>query len=143
MLPATMVAAPYAATNPSWSATRGASSGSGVWIALVLGAAGIIVAAAVVILFLAVHARPVSSSTATQPIEPERTAAPVVTTPVQPVEIAPLHPLGASTTQQQSAPPAHTTTRPPAAVQTTTARTQNPPNPLPTATQTQSKPDIF
>jgi serine/threonine-protein kinase len=146
MLP-TMVAAPYVATNPSWSATRGPSSGSGVWIALVLGAAGIIVAAAVVILFLALHAHPSSSSTATQPIAPEQTAAPVMTTTAaQQVELAPLHPIGASTTQQQttqqqSPPHAMTTTHPPPAQ--TTAHAQNPPNPPPTATQTQSKPDIF
>ena len=96
-------------------------------------------AAAVVILFLALHAR-APSSAASQAIEPERTAAPVVTTAAPQVEIAPLHPLGAGTTQQQ-APPVHTTTRPPPGQ--TTGHVQNPPNPPPTATQTQSKPDIF
>ena len=140
-LPPTMVAVPYAATNPSWSATRGrASSGSGVWVALALGAAGIIVAAALVILFLAYHAH-APTSAAPQAIEPEHTAAPPVmtTAAAAPVELAPLHPLGASTTQ---APPVHTSARTPPVV-TTTSR-QNPPNPPPTATQTQTKPpDIF
>ena len=141
-LPPTMVAMPYAATNPSWSATRAASSGSGVWVALALGAAGIIVAAAVVILFLALHSRAPSSASATQVIEPEHTAAPVITaTATAPVELAPLHPIGASTQQheQTQTPPAHTTTRPPPAQ--TATHVQTPPNPPPT--QTQSKPDIF
>ncbi len=145
-LPATMVAMPYAATNPSWSATRGrTSSGSGVWVALALGAAGIIVAAAVVILILAYHARPSASAAAPQMIEPEHTAMPVVTTAVPQVEIAPLHPLGANTQQQQqqqqqgSPPPVRTSTRPPPPV-TTHGQSPNPP---PTATQTQPKPDIF
>jgi len=143
--PATMVAMPYAATNPSWSATRGrSSSGSGVWVALALGAAGIIFAAALVIAFLAFSARTPSSSAAPQVIEAEHTAAPVVTTAAVPqAEIAPLHPLGASTQQQQqqqgSPPPVRTSTRPPPPV---TTHGQNP-NPPPTATQTQPKPDIF
>jgi serine/threonine protein kinase len=138
-LPATMVAMPYAATNPSWSATRGrASSGSGMWVALALGAAGIIVAAAVVILFLALHAR-APSAAAPQVIEPEHTAAPIVTTASPPAELAPLHPLGAATNQQAAPPLARTTTRPPPAM--TATHVQTPPNPPPT--QTQSKPDIF
>ncbi len=137
-----MVAMPYAATNPSWSATRGRSpsSGSGVWIALALGAAGIIVAAAVVILYLALNTHG-SSSAAPQAIEPEQTAAaPVVTTAAPQVELAPLHPLGATTHQEQQQPPptVHTTTHPPPAVTTTHAQNPNPP-----PTQTQSKPDIF
>ncbi|HEX4512876.1 MAG TPA: serine/threonine-protein kinase [Polyangiaceae bacterium] len=149
-LPATMVAMPYAATNPSWSATRArapsaSGSGSGMWIALALGAAGIIVAAAVVILFLALNARGSSSSSATpQVIEAEHTAVPAVTATVAPQEeLAPLRPLGATTQQQQQTTPptVHTTTvtHPPPAMTTTHA--QNPPNPPPT--QTQSKPDIF
>jgi len=54
-----------------------------VWIALALGAAGVIVAAAVMILFLAMRGRP-SESTAPQAIEPERTAAPPPATTVAP-----------------------------------------------------------
>jgi serine/threonine-protein kinase len=143
-LPATMVAMPYAATNPSWSATRGSTSGSGVWLALALGAAGIFVAAAVVIAFLALHAR-APTSAAPQVIEPEHTAAPVVTTTVAaPVELAPLHPLGASTNQQaqqqQTPPTVRTSTRPPPTQQTAT-HAQTPPNPPPT--QQSKPPDIF
>jgi serine/threonine-protein kinase len=144
-LPATMVAMPYAATNPSWSATRGrapsaSGSGSGMWIALALGAAGIIVAAAVVILFLAFNMHGSSSAATPQAIEAEHTAAPAMTTTAAPQEeLAPLRPLGATTQQQTTSPTVHTTTHPPPAMTTTHA--QNPPNPPPT--QTQSKPDIF
>jgi hypothetical protein len=118
-----------------------------MWIALALGAAGIMVVAAVALLFLALHGHP-SSSSAPQAIEPEHTSAPVATTTVAPeVELAPLRPLTTTQQQQQqqqTAPPVRTSTRPPPfqapTQQTTRSQTPNPP---PTATQTQKPPDIF
>src|SRR6185312_9797440 len=73
--------APYAATNPSWSATRGrTSSSSGVWIALAFGLAAIVGGAAAVVLFLALRARDPAPAVEPQ-IAPTVTAAPTVTTP--------------------------------------------------------------
>jgi hypothetical protein len=89
-----------------------------------------------VILFLAMRGRP-SESSAPQAIEPEHTVAPPPATTVAPqVELAPLRP---ESTQTQTPPGVRTTTRPPT-IQTTQ---QTHPNPPPTTTVAQPKPDIF
>jgi eukaryotic-like serine/threonine-protein kinase len=143
-------AMPYAATNPSWSATRqGSGSSSGVWVALALGASAIIVAAAIVILIVAARMRSPTAQAAAPPPVPEAPTptAPAMTTPT--VELAPLHAHETATaTAGGQAPPLHTLGRPPitdtrATPPTATAHVVPTQNQPPHATATQPPPDIF
>ncbi|HEY1954989.1 MAG TPA: serine/threonine-protein kinase [Polyangiaceae bacterium] len=128
---------PYAATNPSWSATRGRSSGSsGIWIALAFGLAAIVGGVAVVVLFLAMRARAPSLPTIAEP-EPARTATaptdttPAATTAAPEASIVPLTPLQAPTVHAGVHPQPTATHHAPIV---------HDPPPRPTA---EPKPDIF
>ncbi len=136
-------AMPYAATNPSWSATRqGSGSSSGVWVALALGAAAIIVAAAIVILIVAARMHSPSAQAGPAQTAPEAPipTAPAMTTPA--VELAPLHAHETATAAGQ-APPVHTLNRPPAPPPTATTHVVPTQNQPPHATAAQPPPDIF
>jgi serine/threonine-protein kinase len=132
-----------ASTNPSWSNTRRRSSSSGVWIALVVGLAGIVACVALVVLFIAARSR-AAPVVASPPIAlPDQSTAPppaATTTDPTMTELAPLHVSDSHT--PQAVP--HARAQPPAAAAatTTTATRSAPPPPPPTQTA-QPKPDIF
>ncbi len=128
---------PYAATNPSWSATRkGSSSSSMVWIGLALALAGVVTCVAIAIFALAMRARAPSASTA-----PDRPAlaAPQTTLEARPTELAPL----VVHTEAAANPPPPVRTNihaqpPPPASTTPPITREKPPEPPP-----MQKPDIF
>jgi hypothetical protein len=166
VLPQTLPAAPqpaafgvpYAATNGSWSATRGRAGGSsGAWVAIAIAFAMLIAGAGVVVLVLAMRARDATPATGgATTSDPTTAALPAPTAPSEPseVQLAPLHPQNtttaatSTTTASPAAPPpalhapAH---RPPHEAATTAEPKPEPPPPAtPTTTAPpKPKPDIF
>ena len=136
--------APYAATNPSWSATRARSGAStGIWVAVVFALAGVIGCVAAVVFFFAARAREASPPAA---VDTTVVAAPppVTTAAADPslVELTPLRTPAVATatataTSTMSPPPARTGT------QRVSPPIHAPPPPPPTATTPSPKPDIF
>jgi serine/threonine-protein kinase len=140
--------APGSATNPSWAATRARSGSTSLWVGLALGASGLIVLFAIVLLVVAARVRSSSAQAGAPTVEPERptATAPAVATIAPPVELAPLRVQDPTTTATSQPPPVRTIVRPPPQTNptTTTAPTHVPTQPPPPqATTAQPKPDIF